>query len=152
MGLDIYREVSTGVYSRYKEYGATDDSLPYTTSHDGVLGEVTEDRLFVRSDTNLQWYSNVSVQAISLSSPSEVDGTSTGHGIKLSVGSTQPTEAEWEAIDFGNSVTIPNIGAAGAGDNSTYQPFWVRTECPAGAAASNRETNVLRISYTENLV
>ncbi len=152
MGLKIYREVSAGVYAAYRVYGETSDSLPIVTTHDGVLGGVVETKLFLRNDSALEYFTDITIQAICLTSPDETDGVSTGHGTKLSAGDTQPTEAVWEDIDYGNILSLDDIGAPGAGDTSTYLPFWYRVECPAGAPADNRENITLRVFYTSNLV
>ena len=155
MALDIYREVSAGTYAVYGRDGVEDGLLPIVTTHDGVLGEVAEVKLFVRADTSAEYYRNIAVIPVSKTTPSDVTGTDTGHGAKLyrrgtvaTAAQQQPTEAEWEAIDYAASIDIPDIGASGAGDANTYLAFWYRIECPAGAAADNKENVVLRLSYT----
>jgi hypothetical protein len=148
MALDVYREISTGAYSIYKIDGANDNLLPVITTHDGVLGEVVETKLFVRNDDSTEYYQNIAVLPVSKTTPDETISTANGHGVKLFAGAVQPTEAEWESIDYGVSVSLSNIGSAGSGDNSTYLPFWYRVEVPAGAAADNKENIVLRLSYT----
>jgi hypothetical protein len=152
MGLDIYREVSTGVYAKHKQDSIDDGSLPITTTHDGVLGETVILKLFVRGDINTEWYEDISLIPISIVTPNEVDGTSTGYGVKLIAGDTEPTEAEWDATDYASSISLANIGTAIAGDTNTYLPFWCRQECPAGVPADNRENTSLRLSYTANPV
>jgi len=148
MGLDIYRQVSAGVYSIYKVDGADDDRLPIITTHDGVLGEVVETKLAVRNDDSSEYYTSVTMIPIGKTSPSDVTGVATGHGVKLSYGDTQPTEAEWDAIDYANSIAFSDFGSAGNADTNSYLPFWYRVECPAGAPADNKENNTLRLSYT----
>lgn len=152
MALDLYREISTGVYSICKEYEAVDDVLPIITTHDGTLGEVVETRLFVRNDDVAEYYTNISVVPVSTTSPSDIIGVATGHGVKLRVGATQPTEAEWEMIDYGEGILIEDIGEEGAGDISTYSPFWYRVECPAGATADNKDNIILRVTSTAHPV
>ena len=152
MSLDIYRETSPGVYAKFREYGATGTLLPITTTHDGTLGEVVETNLFVRSDNVYEYYTNIVILPASKTSPSEVDGISTGHGVKLSVGETQPTEAEWDAMDYSSSISISNIGSVLGGDVSSSRSFWYRQECPAGAPADNPENVVLRLSWKANAV
>jgi len=148
MALDIYREVSTGTYAVYGRDGVVDGLLPIVTTHDGVLGEVVEIRLRVRNDDSTEYYTNVVVTPVSKTIPDDTIGTASGHGVKLNVGETQPTEAEWEAIDYGDPITLSNIGSLGSGDDSTYLAFWYRVEVPAGASADNKENIVLRLSYT----
>jgi hypothetical protein len=148
VALDLYREISTGAYSIHKIDGASDNLLPITTTHDGVLGEVVEVKLFVRNDDVTEYYQNVVVLPVSKTTPDETIGTANGHGVKLRAGAVQPTEAEWDAIDYGSSISLSNIGSAGSGDTSSYLPFWYRVEVPAGAPADNKENIVLRLSYT----
>ena len=150
MALDIYREVSTGTYALYGRYGVDDGLLPVITTHDGVLGEIVEIKLFVRNDDSTEYYTNIVVTPVSKTVPDDTIGTASGHGVKLSAGSTQPTEAEWEAIDYGDAITLSDIGSLGAGDDSTYLGFWYRVEVPAGTPADNKENIVLRLSYTAN--
>jgi hypothetical protein len=152
MALDLYREVSTGTYAIYKLDGADDTLLPIITTHDGVLGEVVETKLFIRNDDVTEYYEDVTVQPIAKTLPDDTIGISTGHGIKLNAGNTQPTEAEWDALDYADSISMADIGASGLGDVSTYLPFWYRAEVPAGAPADNKENIVLRISYTASAV
>lgn len=152
MALDIYREVSTGTYAVYGRDGIDDGLLPIVTTHDGVLGETVEVKLFVRNDDPTEYYTGVTVTPVCSTTPDETDGVSSGHGVKLSLGSTQPTEAQWGAIDYGVGISLSNIGASGAGDTYTYTAFWYRVEVPAGAPADNKENIVLRLSYTANPV
>jgi hypothetical protein len=152
MSLDIYREVSTGVYTVYGQDGVDDGYLPIITTHDGVLGETVETKLFVRNDDLTEYYEDITVTPISKTVPDDTIGTASGHGVKLNLGNTQPTEAEWEAIDYGDPISLSDIGAAGSGDISTYIAFWYRVEVPAGAPADNKENIILRLSYTANSV
>ncbi len=152
MSLAIYRQLSAGSYSIYAEDGVSDSRLPIITTHDGTLGEVVETQLFVRNEDVTEYYEDIQVEAICSTTPSDITGVATGHGIKLFAGDTQPTEAEWEAIDYANQITLSDIGASGTGDISTYRSFWYRVEVPAGAPADNKENIVLRVSYTANSV
>lgn len=152
MSLHIYREISTGTYSRHEIYGVDDDTSPITATHDGSLGEVVIKQLFVRADRATEWYSDIEAVPVSLASPNEVDGTTTGHGVKLIRSTIQPTEAEWDATDYENTISFPDIGSAIAGDSSTYHSFWCRIECPAGTTADNRENTVVRVFWTANAV
>lgn len=152
MALAIYRETTTGVYAPILEKGSLDPYLPIITTHDGVLGEVCEVRLFVRNDDPAVYYTDISVIPVCTTTPSEVDGVSSGWSAKLILGSIQPTEAEWEATDHGNQIFLGDIGSSGSGDTSTYSPFWYRISAPAGARASNRENIYLRLFSTANAV
>ena len=155
MALSIYREVSSGTYAVYGQDGVEDGFLPIVTTHDGVLGEVVEVKLFVRNDDPTEYYQGVTVTPVSKTTPDETIGTANGHGVKLyrrgSLSTSlqpQPTEAEWGAVDYGEAISLPDIGAFGSGDTSSYLAFWYRVEVPAGAPANNKENIVLRLSYT----
>lgn len=152
MALDIYREVSTGTYAVYGQDGVGDGLLPIITTHDGVIGETVEIKLFVRNDSTAEYYESIIVTPVSKTSPDETDGVSNGHGVKLSLGTTQPTEGQWSAIDYGEAITLSDIGVVGTADTSTYLPFWYRVEVPAGAPADNKENLVLRLSYVASAV
>lgn len=153
--IGIYREVAAGTYVAYSEYGASDGLLPIITTHDGVLGEVVETKLYIRNNNPSEYYTDITVVPVCLSSPDEVDGITTGHGVKLrleTVVGEQPTEAEWEATDYGNTVILDDLGAPGTGDTSTYSVVWLRVECPAGTSADNKENIVIRIYSTAHPV
>jgi len=152
MALRIYREVSTGVYAVYGDYGADDGLLPVTSTHDGELGETVELKLFLRNGNDLEYYTNVTVTPESLTVPNDVIGTASGWGVKLKRGQNRPTEAEWDAIDYGAAITFPDFGSAGNPDMTTYRAFWYRVECPAGASAQTKTNIVLTVSYTGNAV
>jgi hypothetical protein len=152
MSLNIYREVSTGVYAVYTQYGVDDGLLPIITTHDGVLGENVEIKLFVRNDDPTEYYENIEVSPVSTTVLDDTVGTATGHGVKLNGGSTQPTEAQWGAIDYANNISLSDIGVSGLGDISTYLPFWYRVEVPAGVPADNKENIIIRLSYTASAV
>ncbi len=159
MSLDIYKEVSTGTYSIYAEDGDVTGLLPIVTTHDGVLGEVVEIKLFIRNDDPTEYYDGITVLPVSKTVPDDTIGTVSGHGVKLYRRGTlstdlqpQPTEAEWETIDYGNSISLPSIGISGSGDTYTYLAFWYRVEVPAGAPADNKENIILRLSYTASAI
>ena len=148
--ISMYREVS-GSYEETKDYNVDDSKLPISTVHDGVLGETVETLLYVKNDDILVYYTDVKVTPVSKVTPSIVDGTSTGFGVKLSLGNTQPTEAEWAVVDYGNTIELDDLGSASAADLSA-RPFWVRIEIPAGTSADNKEQSVLYLEYTEGVV
>lgn len=152
MALDLYREVSAGAYAPYKDYNVDDGRLPIITTHDGELGEVVEVKLSVRADTAAEYYTNIRVTPVVAYGDDDISGSVTGHGVKLRVGATQPTESEWSAIDYGAYIDIPQIGSALGGDINAARAFWYRVECPAGARADNKENIVLRLSATAEVV
>jgi hypothetical protein len=145
-GISFYREISTGVYSEYSPYSKYNTSA-IESNYDGELGGSTEQKLFVRADDEVLRYRNIKVRAESLAQPDDVIGTSTGWGVKLKYGPVQPTEQQWEQIDYGNEIGIPQIGSIGSADSDNYVPFWMRIDCPAGAPPQVKENIVLVISF-----
>lgn len=145
MALAIY-SYSTS-YTACDEYGTTPLVNPIKTTHDGVLGETRETKLYVRNDSASYWYKNISILP-----ESQSGAIPTGWIIKMRAGTTQPTEAEWDAISSNNTITLSNLGAAGAADTTTYSPFWYRVEIPAGSSAQTRQVIALKLSYTEMAV
>ena len=145
MALDIYSYATS--YTACDEYGDSPLVNPVKTTHDGVLGETRETILYVRNDNATYWYDNISIEATSQSG-----AIPTGWVIKMRGGTTQPTEAEWDAIAVGNTIVIDDIGEAGVADTTTYSPFWYRIEIPAGTTAQTRQVITLKLLYTENVV
>lgn len=150
--LQVYKQASAGVYTPYAIEDLEQGYSPLIITQDGSLGGSYEAKLFVRNDDPTEYYTNIQITPYSKVSPSEVDGTSTGYGVKLKSGKTQPTEGEWEDVDYANTISISSIGSSSQGDTSSYRPFWARFEIPAGASASNRENVNLRVSFKANPV
>jgi len=152
MTLAVYKEVSEGIYVKAKEWGILDpETSPISTTHDAVLGEVVEIKLFVRNDDALKYYTTTVVSPVVKDGTDDVSGIVTGHGVKLCYSPIQPTEAEWDAIDYGTTITIGAIGESGLGDTSSYLPFWCRVEVPP-TGAGNKENITLKIAALEHAV
>jgi hypothetical protein len=150
--LYIYRETSPGIYTRIKRVDDDTDLAPMRFTHDGELGSTVENRLYVGNDDETEYYTYITVYPESTTSQDDVSGTATGWGVKLAAGSVQPTEAEWDATDYGNTISISNIGTVSVSDIDTKLPFWVRVECPPGTPADTKTNIALTISSTGNAV
>jgi len=149
MALNLYIQTSFSNFSEIrKAYDSESEDLPLITTHDGSLGEVVETMLFLRNNDPDEYYTGISVTAVCDTVPDDTIGTETGHGVKLRAGHSQPTEAEWECIDYANSITFDNIGGIGSPDISSYFPFWYRVEVPPGTPADNKENIFLRVFGT----
>lgn len=151
IGLLLYRDAGSSTYVAYVPEAYSDKTY-VSTAHDCELGEVQETQLFVRNDHEDYYYTNISVSSEGLISPDDTLGIESGWGVKLSAGSTQPTEAQWENIDYGNEISLANIGSASASNTTTYLPFWVRIECPAGIQPIMKESIALDINFTRKAV
>ena len=134
---------------------AGDYTSPLTTVHDGKVGDIQTVQVYVRNDDATKWYSNIIVKPIDLINSGIYDDvvyTETGWGVKLSAGSTEPTSGEWEDIDWGDQINIPNLGSDSVADIATYSPFWYLITCPPNTDAKIKTDIVLNISNTENSV
>jgi hypothetical protein len=146
MTLKIYENANPNTsFSISEEF-----SNPISHAFDGVNGGVIEKCYYVRNDNALNWYTNIKVQPID-GGDNIVDG-SNGFSWKLYAGNQQPLEEQWSLVSAGNQITLSDIGSASNGDISTYLPFWVRIEVPAGSSVQSFQSVKLRINTTEGLV
>ena len=114
-----------------------------------TTGDVREVLLYVRNDNALTYYTSVSV---STNQTLGLFGTS-GMSVKMISSTRRPTEAEWSEVLPGNAVVLPDIGAAGAGDTSTYVPVWFRMYVPAGFSLTELVGQLLfSVSFNEEPV
>ncbi len=142
---DVFVETSSG----------DDQTSPITTTHDGKNGDTKTINLYIRNDDVTKWYSNVRVTPVDLEDADpygDVVYTETGWGIKLNQGGTEPTENEWEDLDWGEQISIGSIGSNSVPDTTTYSPFWYLISCPPNTNAQNKSDIVLKVEYTENAV
>jgi hypothetical protein len=139
--LRIYNTASPG--ASYSTDGEM--SNPLRHGFDGRTGGVVEQLLYVRNDDPFVTYSGIQVTAVDTGSDKNVvDGTD-GYAWKLKAGSTQPIEEEWNSINEGNTILL----SGQITDTSTYLPFWLRIEIPAGAPVESIDDVQLQIDYHE---
>lgn len=119
---------------------------PLREAFDGKSDSVREIKRYVRNSNSSYQYSGIQLRPVSTGGRNIVDGTD-GYGWKLSAGDTQPSYAEWQTIDYGNTITF-----SGLYNIATYLPFWIRMEVPAGAEVRSHEDVVFRITATQILV
>lgn len=125
------------------------------TTHDGKTGDVHIVQLFLRNSNSNLWFSNIQVTPVDKTATLTDDDTnysSTGWGVKLIAGDAEPTVSQWSSTSWGNTINMPNIGASGSGDTSTYNSFWYQITCPPNEDAQTRQNIVFRATYTENAV
>jgi hypothetical protein len=126
MALKIYTAADPG--TALSENGAhTNDFL---VALDGKVGGVLQKKLYVRNDDAAYRFTGISLTVASTETGTSYVNNSLGYSWKFSGGATQPLDLEWELVSDGNTITLPNIGAAGLPDTSTYLPFWVRIKIP----------------------
>ena len=142
---EAYVEVSTG----------NDLSSPVNTSHDGKLGTVETKLLYLRNDDSAKYYTNIVILPVDLEivgGYSDISYVETGWGVKLSAGGIEPSSGEWGNIDWGDSITMEDIGSVLAGDTTTFYPFWYMISSPPNVSAQTKKDLVLQTNYTENAV
>lgn len=144
MALKIYPDA--GYSSAYSEDSAFTN--PLLLAFDGVVGGVTQQRLYVGNDLSAGTYSYTSIQVTATDTDSvDLVGGTEEYSWKLFAGDTQPTEAAWAAISAGNTISLSNMPA----DSSTYLPFWVRIETPRGVSVQSFDTVKMNITATQSV-
>jgi hypothetical protein len=117
---------------------------PLSHTFDGVTGGIVEQKYYVRNDDAAVTYSGITLQAVDTGGFGLVD--SNGYEWKLSAGNDQPLEQEWDSLAAGNTISLAYDGA---GDISTYLPFWLRIKVPRGVTVQSFDSVVLRLEATE---
>jgi len=124
-----------------------------TTAHNGVRGESVDILVYVRNTTPFLYYNSV------IASTEDADGTDdtlgvygTGRGFKLSSGSREPTEAEWDNVLAGDFAELPNVGSTEAADTTTFFPVWIRVIVPGNIPVQTFQDVSLKIEASEHLV
>jgi hypothetical protein len=148
-----YYKNSSGSYVEISK--DSDVSSPVTTTHNGKNGTINKVLLYLKNDDVTKWYSNIVVtprDLVDANPYGDVIYSETGWGVKLAEGGGQVTEAEWEDIDWGASISLDNIGSESAGDIATYVPFWYYISSPPNAPAETKLDIVLNVAYKENTV
>lgn len=144
MALNIYSETSIGVYLEHSVNGEM--SSPISSVHHGRNGDTYEFELFVRADNSNDY---TLVQVTPISSGDDIGSGSnpgtTGWGVKLLVGASEPTETQWAQVDYGETIDLADI----SGDTNIYLPFWYRIESPRGESVQNKISIQLELTYTE---
>jgi hypothetical protein len=152
MGLDLYyREDDQFV----KITSDSDLTNPLEIIHNGRTGDTVTTQLYLRNDDATKWFSNVLITPTDLVGADpygDVIFTETGWGVKLSAGASEPTANEWEDIDWGNTITMSNVGTNSVPDTTTYSPLWHLETCPPNIEAQVKTDLVVTVSYTENAV
>jgi len=132
-----------------------DLTSPLTSIHDGKTGDIQTIQVYVRNDDTTLWFSNVKIQPVDLVDANpygDVVYSETGWGVKLSQGAEEPTEGEWDDIEWGNQIDMANLGSNSGANTTTYLPFWYYITCPPNTDAKVKTDIVLNVSYTENSV
>jgi hypothetical protein len=128
MGLSIYtRPDGASAISQDGDFTA-----PFAITFDGRIGGYKEVKLFVRNDNATRYFSGLTLSLEDNSALNIVTNTSAGFAWKLAYGDTKPTYNDWVNTTAGNTIELPDVGAAGDPDTSTYLPFWLFIQVPEG--------------------
>lgn len=152
MGLHLYYK-KDDLFITITNLG--DLTQPLTTVHDGKTGDTQTVQVYLRNNDETKWFSNIVIKPVDLEDADpygDVIYTETGWGVKLSAGSNEPTRGQWDDIDWGNSISMSDIGSDSDYDTATFYPFWFLITCPPNTDAKIKTDIVLNVSYTENAV
>jgi hypothetical protein len=141
MTLRIYQEADPS--SAFSQSGLM--THPFRASIDGRLGGVVETLMYVRNDDPTTYYSGINVFPVDNNNTHIIDGTN-GFVWKLNPGYQQPLDQQWSTITPANTITIPAIGGSGMPNTTSYIPFWLRVEVPAGANIGSFDGVVIRLT------
>ena len=147
MGLSIYNSDKIELSSETFEN-------PLRTYHDGKNGSADSELIYVRNDDISYWYQNVELIPIdNIGYDDTVGEYGTGFSVKLAYGTVEPLPHEWDLINSGDSVVVPNdIGSAAIADTTTYFPIWVRINVPGNTRVQNKTDILLRLQTTRRPV
>ena len=127
---------------------------PLKSYHNGYSGQEFENIFYIRNSDPATYYSNILLQPkfrLKYYDDSGVNGN-TGWSVKLMYGKSKPSREEWDEIEGGEEIKIPDIGTEEAADNSTFHPIWYRIYCPGGTQAQVRKNIYFEISFNEKQV
>lgn len=135
------------------EYSAISER-PLRTFHNGYSGEAFEDIFYIRNSDPATYYSDIYITPkfrLDYMNDSGINGN-TGWSVKVLYGKSKPTREEWDQIEGGEELLIPDIGTEEAADNGTFHPVWYRVYCPGGIKAQIKENIYFEISFNEKQV
>lgn len=136
------------LYNSDRESG----TITYRPVIDGHRGGSDEALFYIRNDDVTKWYTNISVALVSTLYDGEGELGFTGISFKFIYGERRPTEAEWDSVESGASLDLPDIGSNSLADTYTYHPFWVRVYIPGNTAADIIDSFEIRVYYYPRVV
>ena len=126
-----------------------DQTNPIISVHDGRINVTRDVLLYAQNeDTSpgLQ-YSSIVLSFVDYGLPNDTEGYESGWYMKISPGETQPTEAQWAAIEGGSNANLSDITPA-----NPYEPFWFRVHSPRGLSVGYKIDAAIKINYIENTI
>lgn len=144
MSLTIYNEDQLLV---------TDLGGEIVTAHNGVTGESVDVLFYLRNDDANVYYTDLELSFTDSDATDDTLGVyGSGRGFKLSVGSRQPSDTEWEDVVAGDFVELDDIGTTSAPDTTTYFPVWMRVIVPGSTKIQTFKDVKLVVTAVERLI
>lgn len=138
----------------YDENKNAISNSPLKTFHNGYSGGAFQNLFYIRNSDPATYYTGITIAPkfrLSYFNDSGVNGN-TGWSIKVLYGREKPTDSEWDSIESGEDIALPNIGSEAGADTSTYHPVWFKVFCPGGETPQIRQNIYLEISFNEKQV
>jgi hypothetical protein len=131
---------------------STDGTNPFTVTFDGLRGGSISKKLFVRNDSLLSYFTDISVAINDTGATSVTDGTG-GYSWKLFEGDYHPSLEAWALLAPATTITLSyGLGTTTKADTSTYLPFWLRIEIPADQRVQMIDQVYFTLAATEVLL
>jgi len=150
--LDIYRyDEDNNAYLIVSKNGL--QTAPIQTTHNGTTGETTVQQLYLKSDSSLYWYEDITLQPIPESAV-KVGASAYPEAyisFKILVQGTMPTDDQWKNTASGAITDFYDIGSLHLGDTNLHT-FWIQINIPAGTPPGTLTHVSIRLSRTENPV
>ena len=142
----------------YKESGVEESLVnaenPLISAHDTLYGEVKVYPLFLRNDSALHYYQDISIIiAIGEGEPLEEGSvSSTGILYQLIQQEQEPTLLQWSQAPFTTVTSLDDIGDSESSNTTSYIPFWLRVYMPARDSYEIIQEASLRITCIKRVV
>ena len=129
------------------------NSDPIRTVHDGFIGEANQVLFFIRNRVENVYYKNIFLTPMfDTTNYNYEDFEVSKWSVKLNYGTVQPSEDEWDEIENGQSISIPDIGTIEGSDTFTNHPVWIRVYCPGLSESQIKENMFLQLEYKQESV
>lgn len=126
---------------------------PIRTRHNGSTGGSNESMFFIRNRKEDVFYRNVFLTPLFDNDYYEYEDFETSRwSVKLHYGTVQPSENEWDQIESGQYLKMPDIGTIEGSDTFTNYPIWIRIYCPGLTEAQIKKNIGIQLEYKEEKV
>jgi hypothetical protein len=132
----------TETYAAHSENGTLTNPVRFLANPKETA--VAHRHLYLRNDSPSYYYTGITLQL--LPTTTTVDELA-GLVFKLYASTSQPTEAQWQPILSGNTLSMPDVGTVDLADQSYYS-FWVRIESPRSISLQTLQGDDLYLNLT----